>query len=301
MLEAQVKLENIKSGDIEAKVTRVSNGKDWISKFSSPVFSEVEGRKGSVAWHVRSGPERPFQVYKLEDAIDRLDKKEDDSLVALPDPKGVFLPTQPSHSFKAARLNGEEKSNLKKHALDPATILAIEDLPYHTRSFTDKQTNQLRMVTQSRWSYLYSDYKPFEDKVFPTHVTVLLGEVPIIEATLALGRPTLDPNLFSIPANAETLVDSCGGKTDPGKLIKSVHPEYPIDTRRGHIQGSVVIFAVIGTNGSLVSPFVISAPDAVLASSSLTAVKQWQYQPYTICGQPTEVETEITINYSLGG
>jgi outer membrane biosynthesis protein TonB len=32
--------------------------------------------------------------------------------------------------------------------------------------------------------------------------------------------------------------------------------------------------------------------------SALEAVKDWTYQPYLINGEPTEVETTITVNYS---
>jgi protein TonB len=31
------------------------------------------------------------------------------------------------------------------------------------------------------------------------------------------------------------------------------------------------------------------------------AVEQWRYRPFVLNGQPIEVETEITINFTLGG
>jgi protein TonB len=33
----------------------------------------------------------------------------------------------------------------------------------------------------------------------------------------------------------------------------------------------------------------------------LEAVKQWRYKPYILNGEPTEVDTTITVNFALSG
>jgi protein TonB len=38
-----------------------------------------------------------------------------------------------------------------------------------------------------------------------------------------------------------------------------------------------------------------------LQKSALDAVHQWRWQPYLLNGQPIDVETTITVVYSLGG
>jgi protein TonB len=38
---------------------------------------------------------------------------------------------------------------------------------------------------------------------------------------------------------------------------------------------------------------------AVLASAAEEAVRQWRYRPYVLNGEPTEVETQITVNFVL--
>ena len=35
-------------------------------------------------------------------------------------------------------------------------------------------------------------------------------------------------------------------------------------------------------------------------NSAMEAVRQWTYKPYLLNGNPTEVETTITVNYSIG-
>jgi protein TonB len=39
----------------------------------------------------------------------------------------------------------------------------------------------------------------------------------------------------------------------------------------------------------------------MLLSAAIDAVKQWRYRPYILNGEPVEVETQITINFSLSG
>jgi len=36
-----------------------------------------------------------------------------------------------------------------------------------------------------------------------------------------------------------------------------------------------------------------------LADTAMEAVKQWHYQPYLVNGEPVEVQTEITINFTI--
>jgi protein TonB len=83
-----------------------------------------------------------------------------------------------------------------------------------------------------------------------------------------------------------------------GLLIKKVQPEYPKKARKQHVQGSVLMQAVIGARGDITELRVISG-DELLVPSAINAVKQWKYKPFLLKGQPVEVETQITVNYTL--
>jgi protein TonB len=37
-----------------------------------------------------------------------------------------------------------------------------------------------------------------------------------------------------------------------------------------------------------------------LEQAAIEAVKQWRYKPYLLDGEPIEVETQVTVNFSLG-
>lgn len=85
-----------------------------------------------------------------------------------------------------------------------------------------------------------------------------------------------------------------------GYLIKEARPIYPGDAKAARISGAVTIQAIIGRDGWIHDMQVLSAPSASLAASSLGAISQWRYKPYLLNGVPVEVETTITVTYSLG-
>ena len=89
-------------------------------------------------------------------------------------------------------------------------------------------------------------------------------------------------------------------KFDPGQIIFQVKPVYPrlaIETR---IQWPVSLHALIGRDGLIENLQVVSG-HPWLVKAALDAVSQWRFRPYILNGQPIEVETEITVNFTLDG
>jgi protein TonB len=85
-----------------------------------------------------------------------------------------------------------------------------------------------------------------------------------------------------------------------GLLVHKVTPQYPPLAKQARIQGSVVLHAVIGKDGKVQNLQLVSG-HPMLTQSAIQAVKQWQYKPYYLNGQPVEVDTNITVNFSLAG
>ena len=85
-----------------------------------------------------------------------------------------------------------------------------------------------------------------------------------------------------------------------GLLIKKVQPPYPPLARQARIQGQVVLQADISKDGTIQNLRLISG-HPMLAPSAIEAVKQWRYKPYYLNGEPVEVETQITVIFSLSG
>ncbi len=85
-----------------------------------------------------------------------------------------------------------------------------------------------------------------------------------------------------------------------GMLIHKVTPIYPPLARQARIQGSVVLQAVISKSGTIENLHVVQG-HPMLTQNAIEAVKQWKYKPYFLNGEPVEVETVVTVNFTLSG
>ena len=83
-----------------------------------------------------------------------------------------------------------------------------------------------------------------------------------------------------------------------GLLIQRVEPAYPTLARAARVQGDAILSAVIDINGQITNLQLVSG-HPMLVPAAIAAVKQWRYKPYLLNGQPVEVETTITVIFSL--
>jgi TonB family protein len=82
------------------------------------------------------------------------------------------------------------------------------------------------------------------------------------------------------------------------RLVRRIEPVYPplaVQLRR---EGRVELHAIIATNGTIQS-LEVENGDPLFIQSALAAVREWRYQPTILDGQPIEVDTHITVIYSL--
>jgi protein TonB len=64
------------------------------------------------------------------------------------------------------------------------------------------------------------------------------------------------------------------------------------------VQGSVILEALIGRDGTIQELKVVSGP-AILAEAAREAVKQWRFKPYMQNGQAIETQARITVNFTI--
>ena len=84
-----------------------------------------------------------------------------------------------------------------------------------------------------------------------------------------------------------------------GMTLTKVNPVYPEEAKAAHVQGAVILHAIISKQGTIEKLEIISG-SGMLRQSSIDAVSKWTYKPYLLNGKPVEVETSITVNYTLG-
>jgi TonB family protein len=88
-----------------------------------------------------------------------------------------------------------------------------------------------------------------------------------------------------------------GGRIKPPSKIKDVKPVYPAIAQSAHVVGAVTIEATIGPDGKVIDTKVVrSVP--LLDQAALDAVRQWEYTPALLNGEPVPVLVTVTVNFT---
>jgi TonB family protein len=112
------------------------------------------------------------------------------------------------------------------------------------------------------------------------------------KGVLASGQPL--QALSSPPPRRITI----GGNVQAARLINRVQPVYPEEASNEKISGTVKLHVVIAKDGKVQQIQVVSG-HPLLVQAAIDAVRQWQYQPTLLNGQPVEVDTQIDVVFSL--
>jgi len=83
----------------------------------------------------------------------------------------------------------------------------------------------------------------------------------------------------------------------PTPIVK-VDPKYPPKLIREHVQGEVVLYAIIRKNGSVDSIQVIRSLDPELDRDAETALAQWKFRPGSRAGVPVDIEAVVHIPFN---
>ena len=111
------------------------------------------------------------------------------------------------------------------------------------------------------------------------------------------------PNLTSAGGSwivrfAELRETRGGALTAPVALTK-VDPAYPPDLVRDRIEGTVTVYAVIHSDGSVGELRVLRSVDDRLDTNAMTALSHWRFRPGTKNGAPVELEAVVQIPFVL--
>jgi protein TonB len=88
------------------------------------------------------------------------------------------------------------------------------------------------------------------------------------------------------------------GHIETALLVHRVEPVYPPLPWQMHREGRVELRAIIATDGSI-QALEVESGDPLFYTSALAAVREWRYRPTILDGQAVEVETQISVIYTL--
>ena len=89
-----------------------------------------------------------------------------------------------------------------------------------------------------------------------------------------------------------------GGDVQQANLLEHPNPVYPRLAALARVQGVVVLEAVITREGSVDSVRALLG-HPLLVQAAIDAVRQWRYRPTLLNGQPVDVITTVTVNFTL--
>lgn len=127
------------------------------------------------------------------------------------------------------------------------------------------------------------------------------------QGTIPHGRAAIDGSTYQVTLNVPirqpvALRVPSPMRVNPGVSLamrmQFVAPKYPEYAKRNRIQGKITLEAVIGKQGYVESLKTSHGPFELI-EAAYDAVKQWQYRPFPLKGEPVEVLTEIQVNFSL--
>lgn len=85
-----------------------------------------------------------------------------------------------------------------------------------------------------------------------------------------------------------------------GLLIQETPPIYPPAAKAVRVSGTVELEVTISKIGTIKDLHVVSGP-VMLRQAAADAVRTWRYKPYTLNHEPIEVQSTISVVFSLGG
>jgi TonB family protein len=80
-------------------------------------------------------------------------------------------------------------------------------------------------------------------------------------------------------------------------LLKKVDPKYPPELRTSHVEGEVVLYAIIRKDGSVDSIQLVHGIDPQLDAYAMEALAQWKFNPAEKHGEPIDLEAVVHIPF----
>jgi len=121
--------------------------------------------------------------------------------------------------------------------------------------------------------------------------------------TMRVDMPNLTSSSGSWILNFAQMDDYAPAYQRPkGKLaapvpVRKVDPKYPQLAIKQHIDGEVILYAIIRKDGHVDSIQVVRSVDPELDQNAMEALSRWEFRPATREGQPVELEAVIHIPF----
>ena len=127
-------------------------------------------------------------------------------------------------------------------------------------------------------------------------ICVMGGAIAGTVVALPLGWP-----IGEAAAHAQEVVDGKAPGVTLPKVISEVKPEYTPEAMRARIQGTVIMRAVVRTDGTPGDIEITKSLDAEhgLDKQAMTALSQWRFEPGRKDGKAVAVRVTVEMTFTL--
>ncbi len=135
------------------------------------------------------------------------------------------------------------------------------------------------------------------DSLGPTAVRPVIPNsltIPVLAMTSASGQQRLTPSHGTRWSVEPVLLPE---EVSRAMLVRQIIPKYPEPALAAGIEGTVLLHALVGKDGSIRDLKLVQGP-LVFGRSAFESVRAWRYRPYRLNGESVEMQTFITVNFS---
>jgi protein TonB len=168
------------------------------------------------------------------------------------------------------------------------------------RAFCSDESGAIRASSDGKATTCLSSGEIVRGGNTATGIAVTMPTANAQQPTVESSKPDVQgaaSGARALPAAPQRVRVSSG--VTQSLLLTKVQPVYPTDAKVARVQGPVLLHAIIGKDGSIQSVNVVSSASPLLDQAALDAVRQWKYRPYILNGTPVEVDTQMTVNFTL--
>jgi len=162
-------------------------------------------------------------------------------------------------------------------------------------------------ISHGSFGPLVADNRPMRVTVTP-HGPTSSGRPPTeIERSIFHDRKSYSmilnmPNLNSVGGSwiirfAEKVQSDAGADLTAPEATRKVDPGYPAELMRQNVHGTVILYAVIRSDGTVAGVRVLSSVDERLDHFARVALSHWQFRPAIKNGNAVDLEAVVTIPF----
>lgn len=122
--------------------------------------------------------------------------------------------------------------------------------------------------------------------------------LPGLSQAPAAPKLTPPPQAAPPPPAATAAPTRVGGQVQEATLVSRKDPVYPPLAKQARVQGTVLLEARVGKDGTVREVKVISG-HPLLRQAASDAVKRWLYRPTLLNGEAVEVTTRVAVGFSM--